>query len=98
MSTDTANHPERSSASTGIFDEAMLALHADAAVAKRPISLIKWKQRRAEMHSISDSAWLMQAYVRLKAAGFRLVFLSEDQPDPFPVNEAFYDVEVRGRP
>jgi hypothetical protein len=97
MSNDTARRPERFSGSNGIFDEALLAVHTDAAVATRPISLIKWKQRRAEMDDISDAAWLMHAYMRLKAAGFRLVFLAEDQPDPFPINETFYDIEVRGR-
>jgi hypothetical protein len=95
MSNETARHPERLSGSNGIFDEALRAVHTDAAVATRPISLIKWKQRRAEMDNISDSAWLMQAYVRLKAAGFRLVFLAEDQADPFPINDNFYDIEVR---
>lgn len=96
-SADGAKHPERYSGPNGNFDEALLALHTDAAVATGPISIIKWKQRRAEMVNISDSAWLMQAYVRLKAAGFRLVFLAEDQADPFPINETFYDIEVRGR-
>lgn len=66
------------------------ACHSDT-----PISLLDWKRARSELADVSDEAWLMFSCLQLKGGGVRLTFIEQVELDPFPVNEAFYDIEVR---
>jgi hypothetical protein len=75
-------------------DAALRALAIDAASAVQPISLLSWKRSRIELKYVDDSVWLATAYQKMKAAGFKLVFLETPNSDPFPLNDEFYDIEV----
>lgn len=70
-----------------------LAVRAESAT--EPISLLSWKRCRAELTDVTDEAWLMFACLQLKGRGLRVEFVRQVDFDPFPVNECFYDVEVR---
>lgn len=75
--------------------KALWALVAQACRSDAPISLLDWKRDRPELVDVSDEAWLMFSCLQLKGGGMRLSFVEQPELDPFPVNEAFYDVEVR---
>ena len=64
--------------------------------ATEPLSLLSWKHCRAELTDVTDEAWLMFACLQLKGSGFRVEFVQLSDLDPFPINERFYDIEVRG--
>jgi len=70
-----------------------LALHASRS--EEPVSLLAWKRSRQELAEVTDDAWLMFSCLQLKGGGFRLSFVEALELDPFPINEAFYDIEVR---
>lgn len=74
---------------------ALRQLTTQAALATEPISLLTWKRERFELADVSDEAWLMFACLQLKGSGFRVEFVHRDDLDPFPINERFYDIEVR---
>lgn len=74
---------------------ALRELTAQAASATEPISLLTWKRGRLELADVPDVAWLMFACLQLKGGGFRVQFVQRDDLDPFPINERFYDIEVR---
>ena len=75
--------------------KAVQELVAHACQSDAPISLLGWKRARPELADVSDEAWLMFSCLQLKGGGMRLSFVEQPVLDPFPVNEAFYDVEVR---
>lgn len=80
------------------LDPTQRAIRELAALASRseaPISLLTWKRGRTELAEVSDEAWLMFSCMQLKGGGLRLTFVEGQELDPFPINEAFYDVEVR---
>lgn len=80
------------------LDPTQRAIRELAALASRsetPISLLTWKRGRSELAEVSDEAWLMFSCMQLKGGGLRLTFVEGQELDPFPINEAFYDVEVR---
>ena len=80
------------------LDPTQRAIRELAALASRseaPISLLTWKRGRSELTEVSDEAWLMFSCMQLKGGGLRLTFVEGQELDPFPINEAFYDVEVR---
>ncbi|MFK4706079.1 hypothetical protein ABIC83_002918 [Roseateles asaccharophilus] len=60
-----------------------------------PMSLLGWKQKAPGMENVSDEEWLLYAAVQLSTGDLVTSFITEHDPDPFPMNEAFYDVEVR---
>ena len=74
---------------------ALRELTAQAASATEPVSLLAWKRGRLELADVPDVAWLMFACLQLKGNGFRVEFVQRDDLDPFPINERFYDIEVR---
>lgn len=74
---------------------AIRELVALASRSEAPISLLSWKRGRCELAEMSDEAWLMFSCMQLKGGGLRLMFVEGQELDPFPINEAFYDVEVR---
>ena len=74
---------------------ALRDLAAHAASAPAPVSLLAWKRGRLELADVSDVVWLMFACLQLKGSGFRVEFVQRDDLDPFPINEHFYDIEVR---
>lgn len=74
---------------------ALRELTTQAALATEPISLLTWKRERLELADVPDEAWLMFACLQLKGSGFRVEFVQRDDLDPFPINERFYDIEVR---
>ena len=74
---------------------ALRELTAQAASATEAISLLAWKRERFELAHVPDEAWLMFACLQLKGSGFRVEFVHIDDLDPFPINERFYDIEVR---
>lgn len=75
--------------------KALRELVADASRSDAAISLLGWKRGRTELAEVSDEAWLMFSCLQLKGGGLRLTFVEQAALEPFPVNEAFYDVEVR---
>lgn len=75
--------------------KALRDLVAQACRSEAPISLLKWKRARPELVDVSDEAWLMFSCLQLKGGGMRLSFVGQPELDPFPVNEAFYDVQVQ---
>lgn len=75
--------------------KALRELVSQACRSDIPISLLDWKRARSELADVSDEAWLMFSCLQLKGGGMRLRFIEQAELDPFPVNEAFYDVEVR---
>lgn len=80
------------------LDPAQRAIRELVSLASRsetPISVLDWKRGRPELAEVSDEAWLMFSCMQLKGGGLRLSFVEGQELDPFPVNEAFYDVEVR---
>ena len=80
------------------LDPTQRAIRELAALASRseaPISLLTWKRGRSELAEVGDEAWLMFSCMQLKGGGLRLTFVEGQDLDPFPINEAFYDVEVR---
>ena len=74
---------------------ALKELVAQAELATEPLSLLGWKRCRAELADMTDEAWLLFACLQLKGRGFRVQFVECLELDPFPVNERFYDIEVR---
>lgn len=74
---------------------ALQELVAQASSSQGPISLLDWKRGRPELAGVSDEAWLMFSCMQLRGGGMRLNFVEQPVLDPFPINEAFYDVEVR---
>ena len=74
---------------------ALRDLTAQAASATEPISLLTWKRERLELADVPDVAWLMFACLQLKGCGCRVQFVERHELDPFPINERFYDIEVR---
>ncbi|WP_338413754.1 hypothetical protein [uncultured Sphaerotilus sp.] len=77
---------------------ALRELVTHASHSASPISLLDWKRGRTELVDVSDEAWLMFSCLQLKGGGLRLTFVEQLAMDPFPINEAFYDVEVRRPP
>lgn len=78
-------------------EEAALGeLSAQADAAREPISLLEWKRARPELADMADEAWLMFAGLQLKGSGHAVRFVAQDDFEPFPVNERFYDIEVSG--
>ena len=75
---------------------ALRELAIQAASATEPLSLLSWKRCRAELTDVTDEAWLMFACLQLKGSGFRVEFVQLSDLDPFPINERFHDIEVRG--
>lgn len=75
--------------------KALLELVDHALRSDAPISLLNWKRVRPELIGVSDEAWLMFSCLQLKGGGMRLSFVEQPELDPFPVNEAFYDVVVQ---
>jgi hypothetical protein len=75
--------------------QALRELVALAGRSQSFISLISWKRERPELAEVTDEAWLMFSCMQLKAGGLHLKFVDTMELDPFPINEAFYDVEVR---
>lgn len=75
--------------------KALRDLVAQACRSETPISLLEWKRARPELVDVSDEAWLMFSCLQLKGGGMRLSFVAQPELDPFPVNEAFYDVQVQ---
>lgn len=75
---------------------ALRELAIQAASAAEPLSLLSWKRCRAELTGVTDEAWLMFACLQLKGSGFRVEFVQLSDLDPFPINERFHDIEVRG--
>lgn len=75
--------------------KALRDLVAQACRSEAPISLLEWKRARPELVDVSDEAWLMFSCLQLKGGGMRLSFVGQPELDPFPVNEAFYDVQVQ---
>lgn len=75
--------------------KALLELVAHALRSDAPISLLDWKRVRPELADVSDEAWLMFSCLQIKGGGMRLIFVEQPELDPFPVNEAFYDVVVQ---
>lgn len=75
--------------------KALWDLAAQACRSDAPISLLDWKKARPELVDVSDEAWLMFSCLQLKGGGMRLSFVAKPELDPFPVNEAFYDVQVQ---
>lgn len=74
---------------------ALRELTAQAAPATEPVSLLAWKRGRVELADVPYVAWLMFACLQLKGNGFRVQFVQRDDLDPLPINERFYDIEVR---
>jgi hypothetical protein len=74
---------------------ALRELTKQATSATEPVSLLEWKRGRLELADVPDVAWLMFACIQLKGSGFRVEFMQRDELDPFPINESFYDIEVR---
>lgn len=74
---------------------AIRELIALASRSEAPLSLLTWKRGRPELAEVSDEAWLMFSCMQLKGGGLRLTFVEGLELDPFPINEAFYDIEVR---
>jgi hypothetical protein len=74
---------------------ALRELVIQVALATEPLSLLSWKQSRAELTDVTDEAWLMFACLQLKGSGFRVDFVQLFELDPFPINERFHDIEVR---
>jgi hypothetical protein len=74
---------------------AIRELAAQASRSNEAISLLSWKRQRAELAEVSDEAWLMFSCMQLKGGGLQLRFAEHVELEPFPVNERFYDIEVR---
>ena len=74
---------------------ALRELTAQAASATESVSLLAWKRGRLELADVPDVVWLMFACLQLKGSGFRVEFVQRHDLDPFPINEHFYDIEVR---
>jgi hypothetical protein len=75
-----------------------LAIERLAAEVRRsdaPASLLAWKTRQPELSHLSDETWLMFSSTQLKGMKYRVDFLADLQLDPFPINDAFFDIEVR---
>ncbi len=75
--------------------KALRELVTHACRSDAPISLLGWKRARPELVDVSDEAWLMFSYLQLQGGGMRLRFVEQPELDPFPVNEAFHDVQVQ---
>ena len=60
-----------------------------------PKSLVEWKRARRELDGVTDEQWLLYAAIQLRTSDYVTAFLSERQVDEFPINESFFDVEVR---
>ena len=78
------------------------ALHdlvAEVLATSEPISLLRWKTGRPELADMPDEAWLMYSCLQLRGSGFPVDFIHDDaELEPFPINEQFQDIEVRGVP
>jgi hypothetical protein len=81
-----------------IHRAALQALVDDILATNDSVSLLQWKAARPELAEMSDEAWLMYSGLQLKGGGFAVEYKQEDELDPFPINERFYDIEVRGLP
>lgn len=62
----------------------------------QPISLLAWKDKRPELADMGDEAWLMYSGLQLRGEGCAVLFVQDAERDPFPINEMFHDIEVRG--
>lgn len=78
--------------------EALQELMEEVLATRSPISLLHWKRGHSALADMSDEAWLMYSCLQLKGSGFPIEFKQEVELEPFPINERFYDVEVRGLP
>ena len=58
------------------------------------ISLLEWKRSHQELAGIGEDAWCMFSCKQLQTCGLRLHFMEQFEPDPFAINEPFYDVQV----
>jgi hypothetical protein len=78
--------------------QALRDLVAHAESTAEAISLLTWKRSRPELADVMDEVWLMFACLQLKGRGFRVDFVQGLDVDPFPINEQFHDLQVRGLP
>ena len=70
-------------------------LLAELALSPEPISLLAWRDSCPELGGVAEESWLIYASSQLQGGGYAVRFLHEDALDPFPINESFYDVEVK---
>lgn len=74
------------------YEEAIEELFDEVMRCERPISLLRWKEGRASLESISEEAWLLYAVAQLQANEFDVDFERSAVLEGFPINTVFHDV------
>lgn len=64
-------------------------------LAQQPLSLREWKRGRPDLAQFTDGAFLMFLIQPLRKVGMELTYVWPPDPDPFPINEPFHDIQVQ---
>ena len=64
-------------------------------LAQQPLSLREWKRGRPDLAQFTDGAFLMFLIQPLRKVGMELTYVWPPDPDPFPINEPFHDLQVQ---